>query len=145
VKRLPLYFVALLALSLVAPLGAQQPAPTPTQGDDPLSKLLFPPELVMQHQGDIGLRPEQRTTITRAIGELQGKVLDIQWRMQDAANQLATLLGKPSIDQAAALTQVDQVLNLERDVKRAQLTLLILIKNTLTPEQQAKLDQYRKR
>jgi Spy/CpxP family protein refolding chaperone len=30
-------------------------------------------------------------------------------------------------------------------VKRAQLTLLIRIKNTLTPEQQEKLDQYRKK
>lgn len=144
-KRLPMYFVALLTLALAAPLRAQQPAPAPPQGDDPLARLLFPPELVLQHQGDIGLKPEQRTTITHAIGELQGKVLDIQWRMQEAATQLAALLGKASVDQTAALAQVDQVLNLERDVKRAQLTLLILIKNTLTPDQQAKLDQYRKR
>ncbi|MEO8138910.1 MAG: periplasmic heavy metal sensor [Gemmatimonadota bacterium] len=144
-KRLPIYLVALLALVLVSPLGAQQPTPTPGPGDDPLAKLLFPPELVLQHQGDIGLRPEQRTAITRAIGELQGKVLDIQWRMQEAATQLAALLGKSSVDQTAALAQVDQVLNLERDVKRAQLTLLILIKNTLTAEQQGKLDQYRRR
>ena len=144
-KRLPMYLVALLALALVTPLRAQQPTPAPPPGDDPLARLLFPPELVLQHQGDIGLKPEQRTTITRAIGELQGKVLDIQWRMQEAATQLAALLGKSSVDQTAALAQVDQVLNLERDVKRAQLTLLILIKNTLTADQQAKLDQYRKR
>ena len=129
----------LLSLALSAPLAAQQPA------DDPLAKLLFPPELVMQHQADIGLKPEQRTAITRAIGELQGQVLDVQWRMQDAARQLAALLGKPSVDQTAALTQVDEVLNLEREVKRAQLTLLIRIKNTLTPEQQGKLEQYRTR
>lgn len=143
--RLPIYAIALLGLALAAPVAAQQPVPAPAHGEDPLSKLLFPPELVLQHQGEIALRPEQRTAITHAIGELQGKVLDTQWRMQDASSQLAALLGKPSVDQAAALAQVDQVLNLERDIKRAQLTLLILIKNTLTPDQQAKLDQFRRR
>jgi Spy/CpxP family protein refolding chaperone len=138
VKRFLVASAILLFLAGSSPLAAQQ------QGDDPLAKLLFPPELVMQHQADIGLRPEQRTAITRAIGELQGKALDVQWRMQDAAGKLAGLLGKPSIDEAAALAQVDEVLNLEREVKRAQLTLLIRIKNTLTAEQQGKLEQYRK-
>ena len=137
-KRLLTALVCLLSLAWTAPLVAQQP------GDDPLARLLFPPELVMQHQADIGLKPEQRTAITQAIGELQGKVLDVQWRMQDAAGRLAALLGKASVDQTAALAQVDQVLDLERQVKRAQLTLLIRIKNTLTAEQQGKLDQYRK-
>ena len=136
-KRLILAGALLLTLVRGAPLAAQQP------GDDPLARLLFPPELVMQHQADIGLKPEQRTAITRAIGELQGQALDVQWRMQDAAKLLAGLLAKPVVDQTAALTQVDAVLNLEREIKRAQLTLLIRIKNTLTAEQQGKLEQYR--
>lgn len=138
-----LYRLALL-LVLATPLAAQQ-QPQPPAGEDALAKLLFTPELVMQHQGEIGLRPEQRTTITRAIGEFQGKVLDLQWRMQESAAKLGTLLGKPSIDQAAALAQVDEVLGLEREVKRAQMTLLILLKNTLTPEQQGKLEQLRRK
>ena len=128
-----------LALLPAAPLTAQQP------GDDPLAKLLFPPELVMQHQAEIGLKPEQRTAITRGIAELQAKAIDLQWRMQEAATALATLLGKPVVDEAAALVQVDSVLNLEREVKRAQLTLLIRIKNTLTPEQQSRLAEFPRR
>ncbi len=139
-KRFLAASMLLLLLTQVTPLRAQTPAP----GDDPLAKLLYPPELVMQHQADIGLRPEQRTAITHAIGELQGKVLDVQWRMQDAAGRLAALLGKPVADEAAVLTQVDEVLNLEREVKRAQLTLLVRIKNSLTPAQQEKLDQFRR-
>ena len=39
----------------------------------------------------------------------------------------------------AALAQVDEVLGVEREVKRAHITLLIQIKNTLSAEQQAKL------
>src|SRR5256885_240389 len=100
--------------------------------------LLFPPELVMQHQQDIGLRAEQRAGITKAIQEFQTKVVDLQWRMQEQSQRLAALLGKPAVDQAAALAQVDEVLGVEREIKRAHMTLLIQIKNVLSAEQQEK-------
>jgi Spy/CpxP family protein refolding chaperone len=129
--------LALFALAGIAP--AQQPTPGPRPPEDPLARVLFPPELVMQHQQEIGLRPDQRTAITKAIQELQTKVIDLQWKMQDQSHRLATLLEKPVVDQTAALTQLDDVLGIEREVKRAHITLLIQIKNTLTAEQQAKL------
>jgi len=66
-------------------------------------------------------------------------VVDLQWRMQDQAQRLAALLEKATVEQAAALAQVDEVLGVEREVKRAHITLLIQIKNTLSAEQQAKL------
>jgi Spy/CpxP family protein refolding chaperone len=93
----------------------------------------------MQHQQEIGLRPEQRSAITKAIQELQTKVIDLQWKMQEQSQRLGTLLQKPVVDQAAALAQLDEVLGLEREVKRVHVTLLIQIKNTLTADQQAKL------
>lgn len=132
--------LALILLGCVTVAGAQQP---PTSPDDPLARVLFPPELVMQHQQDIGLRPEQRATITRAIQEFQNKVVDLRWRMQDQSQRLAGLLEKPSVDQAAALAQVDEVLSIEREVKRAHISLLIQIKNTLSAEQQGKLARFR--
>jgi len=140
VKPFPLALVAALAL-LVVGAAAQQPTapPQPPQADDPLARVLFPPELVMQHQQDITLRPEQRAVITKAIQDFQTKVVDLQWRMQDQSQRLAMLLEKPSVDPVAALTQVDEVLGVEREVKRAHMTLLIQIKNTLSAEQQAKL------
>jgi len=93
----------------------------------------------MQHQQDIGLRPEQRATITKAIQDFQSKVVDLQWRMQEQSQRLASLLEKPAVDQAAALAQVDEVLGVEREVKRAHISLLINIKNSLSAEQQARL------
>jgi len=65
--------------------------------------------------------------------------VDLQWRMQEQSQRLASLLEKPAVDQAAALAQVDEVLGVEREVKRAHISLLINIKNTLSAEQQAKL------
>jgi Spy/CpxP family protein refolding chaperone len=132
-------FVPALALAFAATAGAQQPTQPSQPPDDPLARVLFPPELVMQHQQDIALRPEQRATITKAIQDFQAKVVDLQWRMQEQSQRLLTLLERPAVDQAAALAQVDEVLGVEREVKRAHLGLLILIKNTLTAEQQAQL------
>jgi Spy/CpxP family protein refolding chaperone len=142
VKTLSIPLVVALALCAVAAGEAQQqPQPPP---DDPLARVLFPPELVMQHQQDIGLRSEQRAGITKAIQEFQTKVVDLQWRMQEQSQRLATLLGKPAVDQAAALTQVDEVLGVEREIKRAHITLLIQIKNALSAEQQEKLEVFRR-
>jgi len=116
---------------------------SPPHPDDPLSRFLFPPELVMQQQQAIGLKPEQRTAITRAIKEFQGKVLDLQWQMQEETGRFGELLDKPLVDQAAALAQLDKVLAVEREVKRTHISLLIQIKNQLTAEQQARLTQLR--
>jgi len=59
--------------------------------------------------------------------------------MQEQTHRLAALLDRPAVDQAAALAQVDELLSIEREVKRAHITLLIQIKNALSAEQQAKL------
>jgi Spy/CpxP family protein refolding chaperone len=146
VKPFRISLLVALTLCAVAAAMAQQPSPSPQPPpDDPLARVLFPPELVMQHQQDIALRAEQRTAITKAIQDFQNKVVDLQWRMQDQSQRLATLLEKPVVDQTAALAQVDDVLGVEREVKRAHITLLIQIKNTLSAEQQAKLTALRTR
>jgi Spy/CpxP family protein refolding chaperone len=49
------------------------------------------------------------------------------------------------VDEAAVLDEVDRILNLEREIKKAQISLMVRIKNMLTPQQQAKLAQIRNR
>jgi len=63
--------------------------------------------------------------------------------MQEETGRFGELLDKPLVDQAAALAQIDKVLAVEREVKRAHIGLLIQIKNQLTAEQQARLAQLR--
>jgi Spy/CpxP family protein refolding chaperone len=113
--------------------------------DDPLAKLLFPPELVLKHAQDLGLQPAQRTAIVNAIKEAQGDLLDLQLEMAERAQALVKLMDVPRVDEASALAQADKVLGLERDMKRKQLQLLVRIKNALTPEQQDRLRNFRAR
>jgi Spy/CpxP family protein refolding chaperone len=48
-------------------------------------------------------------------------------------------LRQDQVDEQQTLAQLDKILNIEREIKRAQFTLLIQIKNRLTPEQRARL------
>jgi|SRR5438094_6637872 len=132
--------VGLAAILSLAPLTA--PAQSPDSSAD-FGRYLYPPELIMKYQQRIELRPEQRATITQAIQQLQGKVIEIQWRMQEETQKLSALMQQPLVSETDALAQVDHVLALEREIKRAHLTALIHIKNTLSREQQKALDSLR--
>ena len=123
------YRYAILLLLVATPLAAQESMPE-------FAKYLFPPELVMQHQQLIRLTPEQRTSITQGIRDLQLKVIDLQWKMQDEAQKLTALVEGPRVDEAQTLAQVDRVLEVEREIKRAHMTMLVRIKNVLAPQQQ---------
>ena len=138
--RLGTVIAVSLLLATPALLAAQPPQPSPQQaGDDPLARHLFPPELVMARQREIGLQPAQRQQISQAIGRLQARVLELQWTVQEQQEALSDLLSRPQVDSAAALAAMDRLLTTEREVKRAHMALLIQIKNALTPEQQQRL------
>lgn len=137
-KRLLALSAMFLMVSVATAMG-QQPS------EDPIAQNLFPPELVMKHAGEIGLDERQRAAIKEAIQKAQAKFLDAQWDLQSESEKMARLLQAKRVDEAAVLAQVDKVLALEREVKRAQLSLLIRIKNLLTEPQQAKLMELRKK
>ncbi len=120
--------------------------PGPGAGpDDPFARAFFPPEMVMQHQSEIGLQNSQRTTITSAVQSAQAKLMDVQWKLSAEAEKMGRLLGGAQVDEAHVLEEVDRILGLEREIKRAQISLMVRIKNTLTPAQQAKLAEIRDR
>ena len=124
-------------------LGAQASAPrmpqTPPVAASGFEDYLFPPELVMQHQRILALTVVQRAAITDAVKALQAQVVDFQWQIQDEQLKLAELVSQPRVEETAALSQIDRVLELERQIKRAHLASLIRIKNALTPEQQQQM------
>jgi len=122
----------LLMPVLTAPLQAQS-AP---QATDPIARTLFEPELIMKHRRAINLTDEQRDAISRLIRDLQGQVVNLQWEMQEQTESLATELARPRVDLDRALDRMGRVMQTERKIKEAHLTLLVRIKNLLRPEQQ---------
>lgn len=137
--------LALVLLLAVSPLAAQQPQPQPqpNPGPDPFAKFLFPPELIMQKQAEIGLRDAQRDQISSELSKAQQIFTGVQWRIAAEAGKLEKLLQADAVDEARVLAQVDTILNLEREVKRTHIALLVRIRNALTDEQRKRLAQLR--
>lgn len=144
-----LVLVALAGTSLWAqPMPPQLPGPggpivVRARPVDPLGEYLFPPELVMQNQQAIGLTDEQRNLIKGEIQSAQTRFTDLQWQLQNEMETMASIVKQGRVDEQRTLSQLDKIVGLERDIKRAQLSLLIRVKNSLTPEQQAKLHALR--
>ena len=134
-------FLALFVLVLFAAVSwGQSPQPV---ADDPIAQSLFPPELVMKYREQINLDEGQSKAIKDAIQKAQTKFLDLQWDMQSEYEKLSQLLKARQVDENAVLAQMDRVLNHEREIKKAQISLLVRIKNVLTEAQQNKLMELR--
>jgi len=100
---------------------------------------LFVPMVVMRYQTEIGLTDGQRETITAQMTEAHKRGLELRWQLEAKDTAFGKLLGAEKIDEAAAMAQAGELMRLEEQMKRLHLELLIRVKNTLTPEQQAKL------
>jgi len=125
--------------------SAQQPQPRPPQpGPDPLGEAIFPPELVMQHQREIGLTDEQKAFMRGEIQRVTARFNELQWQLQDAMEALAITMKEGSVNEQQALTQLDKVLDTEREIKHLHIGLAIRIKNKLTPDQQDRLQQMKR-
>jgi Spy/CpxP family protein refolding chaperone len=123
-----------------APATAQN---VPGQEADPFASVLFPPELIMQHARAIRLTDDQRSSITRLIGQVQQRVIGLQWQLAEQVQALTQTLGGTRIDQDRAIDQLNRVLETEKTIKQAHLEMLVRIKNLLRPEQQTELARLR--
>lgn len=121
------------------PQPPQAPHPPPPPPPDPIGQNLFPPEMVMQHRQAIGLTDEQKNAIKQELMKASTHFNELQWQMQDEMETMDNLTKGGTVDEAQVLAQLDKILNLERDLKRTQLTVAIRIKNKLTAEQQNQL------
>jgi Spy/CpxP family protein refolding chaperone len=131
---------------------AQQPTPPPPESqsrpphppmrpDDPLRDAMFPPDLIMQHTRDLGLTDEQKTYMRGEIQKTTTRFNELQWQLQDSMEALHATMKANPVNEQLALSQLDKVLDAEREIKRLHFGLAISIKNKLTAEQQTKLHE----
>ena len=115
-------------------VSAQQPS-------DPIGDNFIPPELIMQHQQEIGLSPDQKSYITAELQKAQARFNELQWQLAGEMETMASLVKQEKVDEAQTLAQLDKILNVEREIKRTHIALVIRIKNRLSAEQQARLQE----
>lgn len=124
-----------LILLLVIPVARAQPP------GGSLERHMFPPELVMHNQQELGLSDDQRTAIKKEMQQGQRRFLDLRWELDKEMEAMKKLVSQDKVDEKKALTQLNKIMDIEKQIKRTQMTLLIRTKNLLTPGQRARLNE----
>jgi len=150
-------YIATVALAIAAAAYAQPMAPPPGgpgPGRGPgmerqweagphhggiMGSNFFCPELVMRHQTYLGLTVDQQAALKTEMVNYAGHVMDLRWQLSAEKGVLADLLKEAKPDEKAILAEQGKVLKIEDDLKLSRLTMLIHLKNALTPEQQEKM------
>lgn len=127
-----------ICLGVLVATGALADATPPP--DDPFAAYLFPPDRVLSHSLELGLDDAQKAAIKVEVRKAQ-KFTDIQFDLQGESEKMIQLLQEQPVDETKVLAEVDRILALEKDIKKMQISLLVRIKNILTPAQQSKLSK----
>lgn len=104
---------------------------------------LFPPNVILEHRADLNLTREQFTAIKAAVVEVQANIAEFEWDMREAHQNIMAELDQSPVDEKRVLKQVSAVLAAENQVKKRQMTMLIRVRNLLTPEQIVYLESQR--
>lgn len=100
---------------------------------------LFPPELVMRQQKELGLSEDQQKKIIKIMSTFQGEVVQLNWNLKSEEQKLDELVSKDKVDAKAADGQIQKILAAEGKLKAKHLGMLIEVKNTLDSGQIEKL------
>lgn len=104
-----------------------------------IERLLFPPELVMEHQSELGIEKSQREAILKEVQKSQAEMVRLQWDLQGAKEKLVKVLDAEHVDERASAEAAAQVMKHESNVKASHLAMLVRVKNLLTTSQQVTL------
>ena len=139
--------ILLLAVTCIA-LGAQPAhAQTPAIPGNPateINQFFFHPRIVMAGADRIGLSRDQRQRLRELWEASQVQFRRQRFELGNAMTSIGALAVQHPVDEERILAQLDHVLDLEREIKRAQLLMLVRVKNLLTPDQHVILDEMRR-
>lgn len=96
---------------------------------------LFAPNIILEHQDELGLTKDQFTAIKAAVVEVQASVAEHEWDLREAYMKTLASLDETPIDEEQVLKNVDAALLAENQVKKLQVRMLIRLRNLLTEEQ----------
>jgi Spy/CpxP family protein refolding chaperone len=123
----------------LSPPRLSTPTTSASEGTGPIEARLYPPELAMEHQQELGITDEQRKALIAETERGNSEVLRLQWELESEKEKLVKLLEPDHVDEAKLKEAAARVTEREGKVKLAYLTMLVRVKNVLTPEQKQKL------
>jgi len=131
----------LVFLSLISCVAQAEGAPGKK---DVFKGKLFPPNIILEHQDELGLTKEQFTAIKKAVVEVQANIAEHEWDLREAYLKTLASLDESPIDEEKVLKNVEKALLAENQVKQLQVRMLIRLRMLLTDEQVEYLQAQRK-
>lgn len=96
---------------------------------------LFFPELVIENQEKLNLSKTQKKLIKHEIQTAQQEVNELKWNQKKFAEKVSKTIAAHPVTETEALSNLNQMLIIENDIKMLHLKLMIRIKNALSAEQ----------
>ena len=137
--------IASLAVCGVLAAGLGAAATTQRRAVDPIEDTLRPLVMVLQHEDEIALANDNKEAIAAKMQQAVGKLSEQKAALAREVDSLGQIFAADQPDETRALAQLDKVLEAERVIKRARMSLALEIKGQLTHEQQAKLREIRQK
>ena len=128
-KILPLAGICLVLFATAASAQGQGAAKDVFRGK------LFAPNIILEHQDELGLSKEQFTAIRAAVVEVQANVAEHEWDLREAYQKAMAGLDESPIDEREVMENIEAALLAENSVKKLQVAMLIKLRNLLTNEQ----------
>jgi len=119
--------------------GPAQPSVPAVPVAGQFGDVIFAPDLIMRRGRELELTGEQKSFMSAEIQKTTARFNELKWQLQEAIEVLHETLKSNSVNDEQAMSQLDKVLEVEREVKRLHFGMGLRIKNQLTPEQQDKL------
>ncbi len=94
---------------------------------------------------ELNLSPDQQAKIEACWAQRNRSLIGQQQELRKRQQELAELIAKDSVDEAAALKLLEEVQQLRAALERNTFLMRIQIKNLLTPEQQRKTEEIAER
>jgi len=132
-----------LTVCLLALLFVAVPSQMTAEEEPAFVKYFFTPEVIMNNGGAIDLTKEQRAAILKEVQLVQKVGSEVQFSMFERAERLNQLSQAATVDEAGMLEAAREIFAAEALIKESHLSLLVRLRNTLTPEQREKLTAIR--
>ncbi|MEQ1862873.1 MAG: periplasmic heavy metal sensor [Chthoniobacteraceae bacterium] len=127
--------IALAAVLLVPALLAQAPPV------DPIGPRLFPLELIRANAETISLSESQQEKMRAVLEKTMGGYPELGAKVKEASETLGKMLDEKVADIPALMAQVDKLQAADRDLKRAQMQVMLELRAILNEEQRVWLTQ----
>ncbi len=128
-----------LALGLVAMLPSTADAQQDLSSE--ISKVMFTPWTVMEHQEEIWLSDEQKQKLAEMIEVSKASAKQLWMELEEERAALSVSLADGWVDEATTVAAAESIFAKEIKAKMLNFKLMVKVKNLLEPEQEAKLTE----